>query len=74
MKAYELIIIDDEGRHEIKAVAILAFEERGNQVVTRVFDNHEIPESWWRMVIGKMASGLDKAMADRRERYKKAEL
>ncbi|MDP2727031.1 MAG: hypothetical protein Q8P59_05770 [Dehalococcoidia bacterium] len=67
-----MLKVDQDGHiEEIKAVAIIAFEERGDaQVYLRMFDNQDIPEEWWRLVIKSMYDGLDKAMADRRETYK----
>jgi hypothetical protein len=71
MKPYELTINHDEKLEKIKAVAIIAFEERSpSQVFLRMFDNPDIPETWWRMVITKMYDGLDEAMEERRKGLK----
>lgn len=71
MKPYQLSLLMPDGEVEtVKAVAIVAFEEQDAQhVALRMFDNPDIPESWWRMVIKQMYDGLDKAMEDRRQRY-----
>ena len=91
MKPFVLIVDQDGHKEEIKAVAIIAFEEQSaanivlrifdssetpfeersaSQVVLRIFENEEIPESWWRLVVKSMYEGLDKAMAERREKYR----
>ena len=75
MKPYELSLLMPDGEVEtVKAVAIIAFEERdAKNVALRMFDNPEIPEAWWRMVIKQMYDGLDQAMEDRRKRFQAAE-
>jgi hypothetical protein len=69
MKPYELMINKDGELEKIKAVAVIAFEERSpTEVRLRMFDNPDIPESWWRLVIKQMYDGLDKAMEERSHR------
>jgi hypothetical protein len=70
MKPYELIIIDDTGRHVIKAKAIIAFQEMENgQVASRMFDNPDLTDDWWREIITGMYEKLEIGIKQRHERY-----
>lgn len=73
MDTYQLTVVDSEGQPEdIEAVALIVFQETNPaQVTLRMFDNPEIPEEWWRMVIKEMYDGLDKAMESRQNRLEK---